>query len=158
MNTYKLIQTVALTTEMTRGEYNQMRGWTLPANENADDPGYLVQEIGQPENVEGYKGYCSWQPKEKLESISMDVELPYWIFNIGNGVLDRLAIDYAELHARMTKLERFLNSTETLLVPLDQLTLMKVQQSTMQALYDILRMRTSMILEAINKQNTTSTL
>ncbi|ATD40340.1 hypothetical protein [Aeromonas salmonicida] len=27
---------------MTRGEYNAMRGWSLPENENGQDPGYLV--------------------------------------------------------------------------------------------------------------------
>ncbi|MDX7670252.1 hypothetical protein SJS50_01805 [Aeromonas caviae] len=27
---------------MTRGEYNTMRGWSLPENENGQDQGYLV--------------------------------------------------------------------------------------------------------------------
>lgn len=27
---------------MTRGEYNDYRGWTLPADENGEDAGYLV--------------------------------------------------------------------------------------------------------------------
>ena len=27
---------------MTRLEYNQFRGWSLPDNENGEDPGYLV--------------------------------------------------------------------------------------------------------------------
>lgn len=29
--------------QMTRGEYNKYRGWTIPENENPDDEGYLVK-------------------------------------------------------------------------------------------------------------------
>ena len=28
---------------MTRGEYNEYRGWTIPADENPNDEGYLVR-------------------------------------------------------------------------------------------------------------------
>lgn len=38
---------------MTRGAYNQYRGWMIPANENPDDAGYLVR---YPD------GYESWSP------------------------------------------------------------------------------------------------
>ena len=43
---------------MTRLAYNQLRGWMLPANENGDDAGYLVEYVdgGKP-NLEGYAGY-----------------------------------------------------------------------------------------------------
>lgn len=30
---------------MTRLAYNQLRGWMLPANENGDDAGYLVEYV-----------------------------------------------------------------------------------------------------------------
>ena len=45
---------LVLAKPMTRGEYNQYRGWTIPADENAADEGYLVQ---YPDNYE------SWSPK-----------------------------------------------------------------------------------------------
>lgn len=39
---------------MNRGEYNEYRGWTIPADENPADEGYLVK---YPD------GYESWSPK-----------------------------------------------------------------------------------------------
>jgi hypothetical protein len=53
---------------MTRAEYNIFRGWTLPADENGDDEGYLVEYLdgGKP-NVEGFAGYVSWSPKEQFD-------------------------------------------------------------------------------------------
>lgn len=55
-------------TPMTRLAYNQLRGWALPADENGDDEGYLVeyQDGGKP-NMAGYEGYVSWSPKEQFE-------------------------------------------------------------------------------------------
>jgi len=48
---------------MTRREYNNLRGWTLPADENGDDAGFLVQYADQDQiNVEGFTGYVSWSP------------------------------------------------------------------------------------------------
>ena len=43
---------------MTRGDYNKFRGWTIPANENPADEGYIVK---YPD------GYVSWCPKEQFE-------------------------------------------------------------------------------------------
>ena len=43
---------------MTRGAYNEYRCWTIPANENPEDEGYLVQYED---------GYVSWSPKEVFE-------------------------------------------------------------------------------------------
>ena len=50
---------------MTRLEYNCFRGWDLPANENPDDPGYLVEYLdGGKANTTDYAGYVSWSPAE----------------------------------------------------------------------------------------------
>ena len=56
---------------MTRGEYNEYRHWTLPADENADDPGYLIEypsEPGQKSNHPPHDGYVSWCPKDVFET------------------------------------------------------------------------------------------
>ena len=43
---------------MTRGEYCKFRGWELPADENGDDAGSIVQ----------YKdGYISWSPAQQFD-------------------------------------------------------------------------------------------
>ena len=43
---------------MTRGAYNEYRGWPIPADENPEDDGYLVR---YPD------GYESWSPKAVFE-------------------------------------------------------------------------------------------
>lgn len=50
----KMIQAKA----MTRGEYNQYRGWPIPADENPADEGYLVKYSDS---------YVSWSPKDVFE-------------------------------------------------------------------------------------------
>lgn len=53
---------------MTREEYNEFRGWTVPADENPDDLGYLVEYIdGGQANTEQFAGYVSWSPKDVFE-------------------------------------------------------------------------------------------
>lgn len=64
MNTYvgtKLI----LAKPMTRQEYNDFRGWTLPEDENGQDAGMLVEYVdgGKP-NHPAHKGYISWSPMD----------------------------------------------------------------------------------------------
>jgi hypothetical protein len=48
---------------MTRGEYNQYRGWSIPENENPADEGYLVK---YPD------GYESWCPKKQFEEANRE--------------------------------------------------------------------------------------
>jgi Protein of unknown function (DUF2829) len=53
---------------MSRAEYNAFRGWTLPADENGADEGYLVEYTdGGKANTDLYAGYVSWSPKEQFE-------------------------------------------------------------------------------------------
>ena len=54
---------------MNRLDYNNLRGWTVPPDENPEDEGYLVEYIdgGKP-NVAGFDGYISWSPKEQHEA------------------------------------------------------------------------------------------
>lgn len=50
---------------MTRAEYNTYRGWELPADENGDDAGYLVEYLdGGQTNHPDHKGYISWSPED----------------------------------------------------------------------------------------------
>ena len=53
---------------MTRVSYNAMRGWTMPADENGADEGYLVEYTdGGKANHPDFEGYISWSPKEQFE-------------------------------------------------------------------------------------------
>lgn len=53
---------------MSRAAYNIFRGWALPADENGDDEGYLVEytDGGKPNHAD-FAGYVSWSPKEQFE-------------------------------------------------------------------------------------------
>ena len=58
---------------MTRASYNALRGWTLPADENGGDDGYLVEytDGGKP-NHEDFAGYVSWSPKEQFDNAYLE--------------------------------------------------------------------------------------
>lgn len=53
---------------MNRADYNKFRGWDLPADENGDDEGFLVEYSDSPSNVPGREGYVSWSPKAGFEA------------------------------------------------------------------------------------------
>lgn len=55
-------------TPMNRADYNILRGWDLPADENGEDDGYLVEYLdGGQANHTDYQGYISWSPKDVFE-------------------------------------------------------------------------------------------
>lgn len=54
---------------MTRLEYNNLRGWELPQDEDGSDEGYLVEYLdGGQANHPDYIGYVSWSPKAVFEN------------------------------------------------------------------------------------------
>lgn len=64
---------------MSRQEYLDYRGWSLPADENPEDRGYLVEytDGGKP-NHPDHGGYISWSPKEQFDNayrpcVGMDI-------------------------------------------------------------------------------------
>lgn len=60
---------------MTRLEYNQFRGWNLPADENGEDEGYLVEYLdGGQANTEKYSGYVSWSPEKVFDNAYRPVD------------------------------------------------------------------------------------
>ncbi len=57
-----------LATPMNRRDYNRYREWDLPANENGDDEGFLVEYLdgGKP-NDPRHEGYISWSPSAQFQ-------------------------------------------------------------------------------------------
>lgn len=53
---------------MNRADYNELRGWELPEDENGSDEGYLVEYPDSDSNTTHFDGYISWSPKEVFES------------------------------------------------------------------------------------------
>ena len=50
-----------------RQDYNDYRGWQLPADENGEDEGYLVEYQGGDSNHPDHVGYISWSPKAQFD-------------------------------------------------------------------------------------------
>lgn len=97
---------IVLALAMTRLAYNEYRGWELPANEDGNDAGYLVEytDGGKP-NVEGHAGYVSWSPKQQFDGGYIEI-----------GDIDgldpfrvRLLGERAQLNANLDKLKAFLS-------------------------------------------------
>jgi len=66
-------------TPLTRGKYNQLRGWDLPADENGDDEGYLVgYPDGGKANTDIFPYYVSWSPKDVFDESHREISnLPF---------------------------------------------------------------------------------
>ena len=53
---------------MNRGDYNAYRGWEVPADEDPNDEGFLVEYTdGGKANMPDRHGYVSWSPKDVFE-------------------------------------------------------------------------------------------
>lgn len=91
---------------MNRLDYNVLRGWEIPADENPEDEGYVVMYAdGGTPNVHGFGGYLSWSPKEVFERSysplgSTEPKTP-------PTFVDRMREEYTELTARLEKLLTF---------------------------------------------------
>lgn len=90
---------------MNRMEYNQLRGWAVPADENPADEGYLVEYLdGGTPNLAGFDGYVSWSPKAQFEAA-------YVAIKNADGMTEayqlRVGGEKAELDARRDKLRAF---------------------------------------------------
>ena len=60
---------------MTRQAYNDYRGWTLPADENGADEGFLVEyQDGGRANDPRHAGYISWSPADVFERAYRPIE------------------------------------------------------------------------------------
>lgn len=91
---------------MTRASYNELRGWELPADEDGNDEGYLVEyaDGGKP-NVPGFKGYISWSPKDVFEKA----------YTTGcilkkTTYVERMEQEMTDLHQKCIKLADFIKA------------------------------------------------
>lgn len=119
---------------MTRGAYNQYRGWETPADENPEDPGYLVeyQDGGKP-NCPRHAGYISWSPADVFERSYKEVpgaDLP--------PHQQRVLAERAELDERLTKLQAFFSNPIFSGLPADEQDRLQKQAVAMQAYSEVL--------------------
>lgn len=91
---------------MSRGEYNRMRNWQLPLDQNPDDEGYLVEYISGEVVVLGFSGYISWTPKEVFErNYCVGITIRETSF------MERLVTEFENLEHKLGKLLLFTGSS-----------------------------------------------
>lgn len=90
---------------MTRGEYNDFRGWKTPKDENPSDEGYIVKYSD---------GYVSWSPKDvfdKAYSRIGDKPLIDTVFLMkSDDYKDRFIAEYQQLVIRYNGLKKMLEN------------------------------------------------
>ena len=108
---------------MNRQEYNDFRGWQLPADEDGADEGYLVEYVdGGNANTPQYAGYVSWSPKAVFERA----------YQVADTPLDRMYIEYNELMDKYNKLVLFLGRKDAgEIAGENQVALMELQKVQM---------------------------
>jgi hypothetical protein len=122
---------------MARLEYNEFRGWELPADENGADEGYLVEYVGpgQKANTPEYEGYVSWSPKDVFEAT----------YKVADTFIDRLTVEYDELNEKHEKLSAFLMSEKFYELTDANATLLRFQHIAMKSYLEILGMRLKLL-------------
>lgn len=120
-------------TPMTRGEYNALRGWDVPADEDPNDQGYLVQYEGDSKaNVEGFDGYISWSPQRPFDLA----------YNQSGTFKQRLFIEMEQLYRRMFLLKKYIHGESP---DSEHYRLLIIQLKAMDTYYQVLCARYEML-------------
>lgn len=134
---------------MSRGEYNEYRGWDMPVGENPSDQGYLVEYADS-------DAYQSWSPKAVFEAAYQMID----VFGEGSTIPpteattdeavppstseasatweDRLRKEEAEVKERLDKLEAFIGGELFHSLPDRDQRLMVEQKEAMWSYHTIL--------------------
>jgi len=59
---------------MTKGQYNELRGWNIPDNEEPTEEGYLIEYVDSEPNTSVFTGYITWSPKDVFEKYYFQIE------------------------------------------------------------------------------------
>ena len=90
---------------MTRNDYNDYRGWTVPADENPNDEGYLVKHS---------ENYVSWIAKDEFEKTYNVVGVRSLndsaLLMVSTDYKDRFKAEYIQLETRIKGLETMLSN------------------------------------------------
>ena len=128
-------------TPMSRGDYNALRGWQVPENENPADDGYLVVYPNGEPNVKEFNGYVSWSPKKQFEEA----------YQVADTFKDRLTIEYAQLEERLGKLRGFIQSEQFQSLAEEDRNLLVEQEKAMDSYLAILNTRIIMSMDDVSQ-------
>lgn len=128
-------------TPMNRGDYNALRGWQVPGNENPADDGYLVVYPNGEPNIKEFNGYVSWSPKKQFEEA----------YRVSETFKDRLTIEYAQLEERLGKLRVFIQSERFENLAEEDRNLLVEQEKAMDSYLAILNTRIIMSMDDVSQ-------
>lgn len=129
---------IVIAIAMTRLAYNEYRGWTLPADENGADDGYLVEYTdGGQSNHPDHAGYISWSPKAQFDA----GYLPLGKIDGMPAHQQRVIAEKAQLDEKLAKLGAALNGTLKGKVSASEFSLLCEQERVMREYSEILRRR-----------------
>lgn len=137
----KLIRAVP----MNREEYNKLRGWKVPKDENPADEGYLVEYPDSESNHKDFAGYVSWSPKAQFEVAY--TEIP---FASEEPFVLRAAGELVQLVQKVDKLGAFLKGKGVSIVSQRELDLLNAQYYAMCSYRDALSTRIGLHIQAQN--------
>lgn len=127
-------------TPLNRQDYNDLRGWEVPSDENPNDDGYLVVNAGVSErNVDGFDGYVSWLPKLAFEEQYKPNGTP----------IERMQIEADELDDKLAKLEAFINKDKPDFLSEVEWDLLRQQAEYMALYLDTLKSRLELATDKI---------
>lgn len=137
-NMHTIIGTkMILAKAMNRREYNEYRGWLMPANEDGSEEGYLVEYMDGPSNHDNHTGYISWSPKKQFDAAYLDL-----------GLIDgrlphqqRVIGEHAQLKAKCDALSNFFDTAHFLALHGSEQSLMRLQYQYMSQYLAILGKR-----------------
>lgn len=117
---------------MNRGDYNLFKNWKLPADENPNDQGYIVQ---YPD------GHISWSPVDTFDAAYEAIDISGEGAHGGPTWYDRLCIEIEQLEPRVEKLKEFLDGVLFKSLPEEQQNLLLGQWEAMCSYLAILKTR-----------------
>jgi hypothetical protein len=118
---------------MTLGQYNDYRGWNLPANAKAEAPGYLVEYVeGGKANDSRHLGFISWSPQDVFERSYKVAPVTYQ---------DRLKEEFEHEYGKWQKLLVYLKSPSADLLPGNKLERLRRQLDVMKQFVLVLQER-----------------
>lgn len=129
-------------TPMNRGDYNALRGWQVPENENPADDGYLVVYPNGEPNIKEFNGYVSWSPKKQFEEA----------YRVSETFKDCLTIEYAQLEERLGKLRVFIQSERFQNLAEEDRNLLVEQEKAMASYLTILNTRIIMSMDDVSEK------
>lgn len=125
-----------IATPMTRGHYNNYRGWLIPMN--PADEGYLVEytDDGAANHV-AHQGYTSWLPKDVFERSYKPVQAPMYTLPHQQRVYEEMVA----LAKKLVDLCVFLTTPVFASLPKEEQDRLDLQMQYMRAYLEVLSER-----------------